>query len=74
MENDDTFYKIFTKGYNCLFTSATPKMYDSEDDNYIDNEDITGKVKYSYEFGEAIQERGQKPSYLPRRAQKFRLD
>jgi superfamily II DNA or RNA helicase len=55
MNKDDSFYKVFAGNYNYLFVSATPRLFDSEEDDYVDNLDITGKVEYSYEFGKAIQ-------------------
>lgn len=54
MDKNNTFYKVLSQDYNYLFVSATPKIYEPEDDNYIDNEDITGEIQYSYEFGKAI--------------------
>ncbi|AYV76193.1 MAG: DEAD/SNF2-like helicase [Terrestrivirus sp.] len=42
--------------YNYLFVSATPRLFNSDEDEDIDNYDITGQIEYKYEFGKAIQE------------------
>ena len=52
---NDLFYKFFTKDYNYLFVSATPKLFDY-DDEYIEAKEITGNIEYKYEFGKAIKE------------------
>lgn len=57
MNKDDSFYKIFEQEYNFLFVSATPKIYDTDNDDYLDNFTVTGKVEYEYELGKAIQEK-----------------
>ena len=53
---DSDFYKVFTKNYNYLFISATPRIFESEDD-YAEIENITGNIEYKYEFGKAIQDK-----------------
>ncbi len=53
---DDDFNKVLTcKEFNYLFLSATPRVFEIEDDE-IDIEDITGKVEFKYEFRDAIKE------------------
>ena len=49
----DIFNKVLTENFNYLFVSATPRIFDSEDE-YANNEQITGKIEYTYEFGKAI--------------------
>ncbi len=56
MDKDDLFYKIFEKEFNFLFVSATPRTYDNENENYVDNFSITGKVEYQYEFAKSIKD------------------
>lgn len=53
MSKDDQFYKVLSAKFNYLFISATPRLFDSDDD-YVNNEAITGKIEYTYDFGKAI--------------------
>jgi len=53
-ENND-FYKVLSQDYNYLFMSATPRIYESENGELIDNSKITGNIEYSYPLGKAIQ-------------------
>ena len=52
-DKNDIFYKVLVKDFNYLFVSATPRIFDLDDD-YANNELITGKIEYTYEFGKAI--------------------
>ena len=52
---NDLFYKFFTKDNSYLFVSATPRLFDNNDE-YIEVKEITGNIEYKYEFGKAIQE------------------
>jgi len=61
--NETSFNKIFTStsittrtNFKYLFVSATPRIFDSDEENYVDSELITGKVEYTYSFGKAIQD------------------
>jgi superfamily II DNA or RNA helicase len=51
---DDNFYKILSQEYKILFVSATPRVYEmeNEDDNYMD---MFGEIVYKMEFSKAIE-------------------
>ena len=51
---DDNFYKILSQEYKILFVSATPRVYEmeNEDDNYMD---MFGEVIYKMDFSKAIE-------------------
>uniref|UniRef100_A0A6C0EFK8 Helicase ATP-binding domain-containing protein n=1 Tax=viral metagenome TaxID=1070528 RepID=A0A6C0EFK8_9ZZZZ len=50
-ENND-FYKLLNSDYNILFVSATPRVYELEDEDY--NDSIFGNTIYNMTFTDAI--------------------
>ena len=50
---DDDFYKLLNSNQRILFMSATPRVYDMEDEDY--NDEVFGPIIYNMTFGEAIQ-------------------
>jgi hypothetical protein len=50
---DDYFYKLLNSDHKILFMSATPRVYEMEDDDY--NDEIFGEIIYNMTFTEAIQ-------------------
>ena len=50
-ENND-FYKLLNSDYNILFVSATPRVYELEDEDY--NDSIFGNTIYNMSFTDAI--------------------
>ena len=51
---EDNFYKILSHEYKILFVSATPRVYEmeNEDDNYMD---MFGEIVYKMDFSKAIE-------------------
>ena len=52
---EDNFYKILNENHKILFVSATPRVYemeDDEDDNYMD---LFGEIIYKMDFSKAIE-------------------
>jgi len=54
LDENDNFNKILYSEYLILFMSATPRIYEMENDEF-DYEDIFGKIIYNMSFNEAIQ-------------------
>lgn len=52
LDDSDDFYKILNSEHRILFMSATPRVYEMEDDN--DNLDIYGDIVYNMTFNDAI--------------------
>jgi superfamily II DNA or RNA helicase len=52
LNKDDWLNQIFVQSHNYLFMSATPKIYEVENQDL--NEKIFGKIEYSYKFCDAI--------------------
>jgi hypothetical protein len=49
---EDYFYKLLNSDHKLLFVSATPKVYDLEDEDY--KLDLFGSIIYNMSFTEAI--------------------
>jgi superfamily II DNA or RNA helicase len=49
---DDDFYKLLTSDYKILFVSATPRVYELEDEDY--ELDLFGPIIYNMSFTDAI--------------------
>ena len=54
IDEDDNFYQILNSEHRILFMSATPRVYELEDE-LIDMEDIFGEIFYKMSFVEAIE-------------------
>ena len=52
VDEDNDFYKLLNSNYNILFVSATPRVYELEDDDY--QLDLFGPIIYNISFDEAI--------------------
>jgi superfamily II DNA or RNA helicase len=52
-DENDYFYKLLMSDHKILFMSATPRVYEMEDDDY--NNEIFGEVIYNMTFTEAIE-------------------
>ncbi len=52
IDTNDDFYKILNSKHKILFMSATPRIYELEDDDYDDS--IFGNIVYNMSFTEAI--------------------
>ena len=55
LENNDNFYQLLKSENKFLFMSATPRVYELEDENECFNEDIFGKIVYNMSFSYAIE-------------------
>ncbi len=55
-DKDNYFYKVLHSNYTIMFMSATPRIYELEDDDY-DNEEIFGNIIYNISFNEAIEKK-----------------
>lgn len=53
-DNNDYFYKLLNSNYRMFFMSATPKIYELEDEENL-NEKIFGKIVYNMQFSYAIE-------------------
>ena len=53
-ENDD-FYKLLNSNHKILFMSATPRIYELENEDY--NDEIFGSIFYNMNFIEAIEKK-----------------
>ena len=56
-DEEDDFNKILFSNYRILFMSATPRVYDIEDDDEYESEDIFGQIVYKMTFTEAIEKK-----------------
>ena len=52
-DNNDDFYKILNSNNKILFMSATPRVYELENEDF-NNENIFGDIIYNMQFTEAI--------------------
>ena len=52
VDEDDDFYKLLNSNHNILFVSATPRVYELEDDDY--QLELFGPIIYNMTFDEAI--------------------
>ena len=53
--DDDDFYKLLNSNQRILFMSATPRVYEMEEEDY--NDSIFGPIIYNMTFTEAIQKK-----------------
>ena len=51
---EDNFYKLLNEENKILFVSATPRVYEMENEDNDDYMDIFGKIVYKMDFSEAI--------------------
>jgi superfamily II DNA or RNA helicase len=51
-DKNNDFYKLLNSNYNILFVSATPRVYELEDEDY--NESVFGNTIYNMTFTDAI--------------------
>lgn len=56
LNENDNMFKLLNSNHNILFMSATPRIYDIEEDDYVkeDFENLLGTIVYSMNFNEAI--------------------
>jgi superfamily II DNA or RNA helicase len=52
---DDDFYKLLNSNHKILFMSATPRVYELENEDY--NDEIFGNIFYTMNFTEAIEKK-----------------
>ena len=53
--DDDDFYKLLNSNQRILFMSATPRVYEMEEEDY--NDTIFGPIIYNMTFTAAIQKK-----------------
>ncbi len=53
-ENNDDFYQLLSSNNKFLFMSATPRIYELEDDGDALNDDLMGSIVYNMSFTDAI--------------------
>ena len=54
IDEEDNFYKLLNSEHNILFMSATPRVYEMEDEDF-EQENIFGDIVYKMSFNDAIQ-------------------
>ena len=55
--DDDDFYKVLNSNNKFLFMSATPRIYELEEDGEALNDDLMGSIIYNMSFTDAIEKK-----------------